>query len=179
MAASVWDFWRANRRWCMRFHKGAAGTLRVCTGSWLWEKNPLPHGKIESASVLRLSFRSDTLPAELSPLHKLTPLLHPPHACYADTSNYTTLWFYFTRRRIGPQNLSQENSSPSSASSTAAVLHWIARFLSVPYADNHVITVLATYYMHFFFKTLVRAGKLRQMAARLILEKESDRRSTF
>ena len=29
---------------------------RVCTESWLWEKNPLPHGGLEPASVLRLSF---------------------------------------------------------------------------------------------------------------------------
>ena len=32
---------------------------RVCTGSWLWEKNPLPHRGLEPASVLRPAFRSD------------------------------------------------------------------------------------------------------------------------
>ena len=41
---------------------------RVCTGSWLWKKNPLPHRGLEPASVLRgLAFQSDALPAELLP----------------------------------------------------------------------------------------------------------------
>ena len=38
---------------------------RVCTGSWLWEKNLLLHRGFEPASVLRLIFQSDALPAEL------------------------------------------------------------------------------------------------------------------
>ena len=37
---------------------------RVCTGSYLWEKNPLPHRGLEPASVLRLAFQSDRLPSE-------------------------------------------------------------------------------------------------------------------
>ena len=40
---------------------------RVCTGSWLWEKKPMPHLGLEPASVLRLAFQSDALPAELFP----------------------------------------------------------------------------------------------------------------
>ena len=39
---------------------------RVCTGSWFWEKNSLPHRGLEAASVLRLAFQSVALPAELS-----------------------------------------------------------------------------------------------------------------
>ena len=40
---------------------------RVCTGRWLWEKNPLPHWELKPTSVLCLAFQSDTLPTELSP----------------------------------------------------------------------------------------------------------------
>ena len=40
--------------------------LKVCTGRWLWEKTPLSHRGPEPASVLRLAFQSDALPAELS-----------------------------------------------------------------------------------------------------------------
>ena len=39
---------------------------RVCTGSWLWEKNPLPQRGLEPVSVLRLTLQSDALPTELS-----------------------------------------------------------------------------------------------------------------
>ena len=38
----------------------------VCTGNWLWEKNPFPHWRLEPASVLQLAFQSDTIPTELS-----------------------------------------------------------------------------------------------------------------
>ena len=37
---------------------------RVCTRSWLWEKNPLPHWGIEPASVV---WWSDAVPNELQP----------------------------------------------------------------------------------------------------------------
>ena len=37
---------------------------RVCTESWLWEKNPLPHRGIEPASA---ACRSDAIPTELHP----------------------------------------------------------------------------------------------------------------
>ena len=46
-------------------HGGCTDTVRVCTGSRLWQKNPLPHQGLEPASVLRLAFQSDTLPTEL------------------------------------------------------------------------------------------------------------------
>ena len=39
---------------------------RVCTESWLWEKNPLPDRGIEPASA---ACRSDALPTELHPHH--------------------------------------------------------------------------------------------------------------
>ena len=39
---------------------------RVCTESWLWEKNPLLHRGLEPASRLRLAFQSNALPTELS-----------------------------------------------------------------------------------------------------------------
>ena len=49
----------------MRLHTGVHGhRKRVCTESWLWEKNPLPHRGIEPASA---TFRSDFLPTELHP----------------------------------------------------------------------------------------------------------------
>ena len=37
---------------------------RVCTGSWLWNKNPLPQRGLEPLLVMRLVFQSDALPAE-------------------------------------------------------------------------------------------------------------------
>ena len=40
---------------------------RVCAGSGLWEKNPLPHQGLEPASVLCLAFQSDALPTEMFP----------------------------------------------------------------------------------------------------------------
>ena len=39
---------------------------RVCTESWLWQKNPLLHRGLEPASRLRLAFQSNALPTELS-----------------------------------------------------------------------------------------------------------------
>ena len=39
---------------------------RDCTGSWLWEKNPLPLRGLEPVSVLRLALQSDALPTKLS-----------------------------------------------------------------------------------------------------------------
>ena len=39
-------------------HGGVRTHIRVCTESWLWEKNPLPHWGIEPASV---AWRSDAL----------------------------------------------------------------------------------------------------------------------
>ena len=45
---------------------------RVCTESWLWEKNPLPHRGIEPSSA---TCRSDDLPSELHQHLLLFPLL--------------------------------------------------------------------------------------------------------
>ena len=45
---------------------------RVCTGSWLWEKNPLLLRGLKPASVLCLAFQSDALPTELSRPQTLT-----------------------------------------------------------------------------------------------------------
>ena len=51
-------------------HEGCTDTVRVCTESWLWEKT-IPCRTVESnrglqsASVLRLAFRSHVLPAGL------------------------------------------------------------------------------------------------------------------
>ena len=48
-------------------HRGCTHTLRlVCTGSWLWGKNPLPHWGLEPLSILRLTFQLNALPTELS-----------------------------------------------------------------------------------------------------------------
>ena len=49
----------------MRPHTGMyRHRKRVCTESWLWEKNPLPHWRIEPASAM---CRPDALPNELHP----------------------------------------------------------------------------------------------------------------
>ena len=44
---------------------------RVCAGSWLWEKNPLPHQGLEPVSALLLAFRLDAQPIELFPVADL------------------------------------------------------------------------------------------------------------
>ena len=38
---------------------------RVCTGSGLWEENPLLQWGLKAMSTLHLAFQSDALPAEL------------------------------------------------------------------------------------------------------------------
>ena len=49
----------------MRLHNGVYGhRKRICTESWQWEKNPLPHRGIEPAWA---ACRSDALPTELHP----------------------------------------------------------------------------------------------------------------
>ena len=40
---------------------------RVCTETWLWEKNILPHRGLEPATVLRLAFQRNAVAAELFP----------------------------------------------------------------------------------------------------------------
>ena len=49
--------------------QGCSNAVResICTGSRLWEKNPLPHRGLEAAPVLRLAFQWDDRPAELIP----------------------------------------------------------------------------------------------------------------
>ena len=67
MAASVWDVYvRTNTDACDCIQGLYERCKRVCTGCRLWEKNPFPHRGLEPASVLRLAFQSDALPAELS-----------------------------------------------------------------------------------------------------------------
>ena len=51
-------------------HKG------VCTGSWLWEKNHLPHQGLEPESVLLLTFQLDTLPTELILNNQMTGIFY-------------------------------------------------------------------------------------------------------
>ena len=54
---------RTHRCQRMRFHTGSYGHReRVCTESWLWEKNPSQHQGIEPASA---AWRSDALPSEI------------------------------------------------------------------------------------------------------------------
>ena len=49
---------------------------RVCTGSGLWEKNPLWHRGLEPASVLRRTYQLDVLPTELFPApHLIGPFV--------------------------------------------------------------------------------------------------------
>ena len=40
--------------------------IRVCTGSWLWEKNSLLSWELKPSSVLCLAFKLDALPTGLS-----------------------------------------------------------------------------------------------------------------
>ena len=47
-------------------HGGCTDTVRESALNTDWEKNPLPHGGIEPASVFRLAFQSDALPTERS-----------------------------------------------------------------------------------------------------------------
>ena len=46
-------------------HGGCTDTVRESALEVDWEKNPLPHRGLEPASVLRLAFQSDAVPAEL------------------------------------------------------------------------------------------------------------------
>ena len=58
------------------FTRGLYGhRKRVCTGSWLWEKYPLPHQGLEPALVLELAFQPDALSlAILAPVNS-APLI--------------------------------------------------------------------------------------------------------
>ena len=77
MAASVWDF---NVCTDVDAHDCTLGLhghcKRVCTWSWLGERNPLPHLGPEPTSVLHLAFPLDSLQTELFlPLKKFYMLL--------------------------------------------------------------------------------------------------------
>ena len=63
----------------MRLHTGVYRQCkRVCTESWLWEKNPLPHQVIKPASM---TCRSDALPTELHPMIIITFCWFTNSAC--------------------------------------------------------------------------------------------------
>ena len=65
--ASVWDFNVCTAVDACDCTRGLYGQRkRVCTESWLWKQNPLPHRGLEPASVLRLAFQSDAPPTDLS-----------------------------------------------------------------------------------------------------------------
>lgn len=70
MAASVGFFGRVQMLLFATAHVDCTDNTRerVCTESFLREKNPVPHRGLEPASVLRLAFQLDALPSELSPL---------------------------------------------------------------------------------------------------------------
>ena len=74
MAASGWDF---SARTDVDASTCTQGTYehrsKVCAESGLWDKNPLSRRGLELVSVLRLAFRTDALPTQVSrPL-----LVHP------------------------------------------------------------------------------------------------------
>ena len=77
---------------------------RVCTGSWFWEKNSLPHRGLETASVLRLAFQSVSLPAELS-----LPLVDKNVKKKRKKKPKKKLWWFFSgyvgERQCGGCNL--------------------------------------------------------------------------
>ena len=56
------DSWKKNAD----AHGCSTDAVRVCAGSGLWEKNPLPHRGLEPASVLRLALQSYAVPTEPS-----------------------------------------------------------------------------------------------------------------
>ena len=83
-------------------HGGCADTCkRVCTESWLWEKMPLPHQRIEPASA---AWRSDavTNQATAPPLHILLLLyfsvasfLHFPLVLYVSFLPFSSPFLHF------------------------------------------------------------------------------------
>ena len=59
----------------------------VCTGCWLWEKNPLPHRGLEPASVLRVAFQSD------APIEHFLPYMTIWLSCCSGLYHpYMTIW---------------------------------------------------------------------------------------
>ena len=58
----------------MQLHTwGIQHRKKGCTESWLWEKHPLPHKRVKSASVCTwFLFCSDSLPTKLQPCPKWT-----------------------------------------------------------------------------------------------------------
>ena len=81
---------RTNVHACDRTQGCTDTPKRVCTESWLWEKNPLPHRGIEPASVV---CRSDALPTELHP-HSISGFPQTVHSkiCKLFT-NFPELFF--------------------------------------------------------------------------------------
>ena len=87
----------------MRLHTGVYGHReRVCTERWLWEKNPLPHRRIEPASA---ACRSDALtnwatspfPFCLYVVGQNSPILskretYPAHTVGGNSPMTFTLW---------------------------------------------------------------------------------------
>ena len=66
VAAGVWIFnVRTDVGTCICTRGLYGHRKRVCTGSALWEKNPLLHLGLDPTSVLHLAFQLDALPTEL------------------------------------------------------------------------------------------------------------------
>ena len=66
---------------------------RVCTDSWLWEKNHWPHRGLEHASALRVAFQLDTLPAELFPDKQNTTKHYVSRMASATSSHIKQTYF--------------------------------------------------------------------------------------
>ena len=72
----------------MRFQTEVYGHRKtVCTESWLWEKNPLPHRGIEPASA---ACRSDALLAELYPQPVSSLSLYDEGTCIRNSESQPT-----------------------------------------------------------------------------------------
>ena len=79
---------------------------RVCTESWLWEENPLPHRGIEPASAAWRSYALTHRAA--SPPHFVLPLLITPlpEALYTFFSPHTFPWSHVSSTWSCPYKLS-------------------------------------------------------------------------
>ena len=75
-------------------HKGLYGhRKRVCTGSRLWEKNPLPNWGHEPASVLRLAFSIGRSTNWAIPVPPVPPPALPGAVLIADSKHWFTTSF--------------------------------------------------------------------------------------
>ena len=73
MVGKAWDFLVcAQLLMPVNAHGDCVNIKRVCTESWLWEKNPLPRQEIEHASAVRRTWHSTHWATSLPSLRRIT-----------------------------------------------------------------------------------------------------------